>query len=63
MLITPMTERMATGGALQPDGSIRTEDRLAVQEVGDLVVHLANMPLNANIPFVLSWPGNAFWRG
>lgn len=49
--ITPMTERMATG-ILQPDGSIRTEDRLAVQEVGDLVVHLANMPLNANIPFV-----------
>ena len=32
--ITPMTERMATG-ILQPDGSIRTEDRLAVQEVGD----------------------------
>ncbi len=48
--ITPMTERMATG-ILQPDGSMRPEDRLDVQEVGDLVVHMANMPLDANIPF------------
>ena len=48
--ITPMTERMATG-ILQPDGSMQPEDRLDVQEVGDLVVHMANMPLDANIPF------------
>lgn len=48
--ITPMTERMATG-ILQPNGSMQPEDRLDVQEVGDLVVHMANMPLDANIPF------------
>ena len=45
-----MTERMATG-ILQPNGSMQPEDRLDVQEVGDLVVHMANMPLDANIPF------------
>lgn len=48
--VTSMTERMATG-ILQPDGSMKPEDRLDVQEVGDLVVHIANMPLDANIPF------------
>jgi NAD(P)-dependent dehydrogenase (short-subunit alcohol dehydrogenase family) len=49
--VTPMTERMETG-ILQPDGSMRPEARMDVQQIGDLVVHMANMPLDVNMPFV-----------
>ena len=48
--VTPMTERMAKG-ILQPDGSMKPEARVDVQQIGDLIVHMANMPLDANIPF------------
>ena len=48
--VTPMTERMAKG-ILQPDGSMKPEARVDLQQIGDLIVHMANMPLDANIPF------------
>ncbi len=47
---TEMTERM-TEGVLQPDGSMRPEPRMDVAHVANLVVHMAGMPLDANIPF------------
>jgi NAD(P)-dependent dehydrogenase (short-subunit alcohol dehydrogenase family) len=48
---TPMTERMEIG-TLQADGSMKSEKRMDVQHVGDMIVHMANMPLDANVPFV-----------
>ncbi len=48
---TEMTQRM-TEGVLQPDGSLRPEARMDVTHVADMIVHLAIMPLDANVPFV-----------
>ena len=46
-----MTERMAAG-IIQADGSIRVEDRMDVNHVANAVVHMANLPLEANILFM-----------
>ena len=46
-----MTEKFAAG-ALQADGSVRSEARMDVQHVADAVVHMAGLPLNANVLFM-----------
>ncbi len=48
---TPVTERMARG-VLQADGQVRPEDRMDVGIVADAVVHMASLPLEANILFM-----------
>jgi len=45
---TEMTERM-TKGVPQPNGSTMVEPRMNVQHVADAVVHMASLPLDANI--------------
>lgn len=45
---TEMTERMSNGVA-QADGSTRVEPRMDVRHVGDAIVHMANLPLDANV--------------
>ena len=48
---TDMTERMA-GGVLQADGSTRVEARMDVRHAADAVVHMASLPLSANVLFM-----------
>ena len=51
---TPMTERMSEG-VPQADGTIKTEpkmDSAHVGDVGDAVVQMASLPLDANIQFM-----------
>ena len=48
---TDMTERMAAG-VPQADGSMKVEARMDVQHVADAVVHMASLPLDANVLFM-----------
>jgi NAD(P)-dependent dehydrogenase (short-subunit alcohol dehydrogenase family) len=48
---TDMTQRM-TQGVPQPDGSMKVEDRMDVRHVADSVLHMANLPLSANVLFM-----------
>ena len=48
---TEMTERMAQGIA-QADGTIAVEPRMDVQHVADAVMHMASLPLEANVQFM-----------
>lgn len=48
---TELTERM-TRGVLQADGEMKPEDRVDVGIVGQAVVHMASLPLEANILFM-----------
>jgi NAD(P)-dependent dehydrogenase (short-subunit alcohol dehydrogenase family) len=48
---TPMTERM-TGGVPQPDGSMMAEPRMNVDHVGQAVVYMDSLPLDANVQFI-----------
>ena len=48
---TEMTERM-TRGVLQPNGQTMVEPRMDVQHVADALVHMANLPLSANVQFM-----------
>lgn len=48
---TDMTTAMAQG-MLQADGSVRSEARMDVQHVADAVVHMAGLPLSANVLFM-----------
>ncbi len=48
---TPMTERMKTG-VLQPNGTMAPEPRMAVEDVAKAVVHMASLPLDANVLFM-----------
>ena len=45
---TELTERMAAG-VPQPDGSVRVEPRMAVEDVGRAVAYMASLPLDANV--------------
>jgi NAD(P)-dependent dehydrogenase (short-subunit alcohol dehydrogenase family) len=45
---TTMTSRMSQG-ALQADGSLRQEATMDVQHVADAIVHMASLPLDANV--------------
>ncbi|MEN9587468.1 MAG: hypothetical protein RIT15_1043 [Pseudomonadota bacterium] len=47
---TDMTERM-TKGVIQPRGDLIVEDRMDVNHVADMVVHIANLPLETNVLF------------
>ena len=48
---TEMTERM-TAGVPQANGAMMVEPRMEVRHVADMVVHMAGLPLDANIQFV-----------
>jgi NAD(P)-dependent dehydrogenase (short-subunit alcohol dehydrogenase family) len=48
---TEMTERM-TQGVPQADGSLKVEDRMDVRHVADALLHMANLPLSANVLFM-----------
>jgi NAD(P)-dependent dehydrogenase (short-subunit alcohol dehydrogenase family) len=48
---TDMTERMKAG-VPQADGSLKAEDRMDVRHVADSVLHMANLPLSANVLFM-----------
>jgi NAD(P)-dependent dehydrogenase (short-subunit alcohol dehydrogenase family) len=48
---TEMTERMAKG-VLQANGTTAVEARMDVRHVADAVVHMASLPLSANIQFM-----------
>jgi NAD(P)-dependent dehydrogenase (short-subunit alcohol dehydrogenase family) len=49
--LTEMTARMEKGVA-QPDGSVRPEPTMDVRHVGDAVLHMASLPLEANVQFM-----------
>ncbi len=46
-----MSSHMLTG-ALQADGQMRPEPRMSADEVARMVVHIASLPPEANVPFV-----------
>ena len=48
---TDMTERM-TRGVLQANGQTMVEPRMDVQHVANAVVHMASLPLEANVQFM-----------
>lgn len=48
---TDMTTAMAQG-MVQADGAVRSEARMDVKHVADAVVHMAELPLNANVLFM-----------
>ncbi len=48
---TEMTERMVAG-VIQADGSTKVEPRMDVKHVADAVVHMAGLPLDANVLFM-----------
>lgn len=48
---TPMTARMPEG-VPQPDGSKKPEPVMDVAHVGDAIVHIASLPLDANVQFM-----------
>jgi NAD(P)-dependent dehydrogenase (short-subunit alcohol dehydrogenase family) len=48
---TDMTQRMSSG-ALQADGQLRPEPTIDAELIARTVLHMADMPLEANIPFV-----------
>jgi len=49
--VSPMTERMVDG-VPQADGSRKSEPRMDVQHVASSVVHMASLPLDANVQFM-----------
>ena len=49
--LTPMAARMPSG-VPQADGSIALEPTMDVQHVANTVLHMAQLPLSVNVPFV-----------
>jgi NAD(P)-dependent dehydrogenase (short-subunit alcohol dehydrogenase family) len=49
--LTEMAQEIKTG-MLQADGQVRAEDTMDVQYVASSVLHIANLPLEANVPFI-----------
>jgi NAD(P)-dependent dehydrogenase (short-subunit alcohol dehydrogenase family) len=49
--VSALTERM-TQGMAQPDGSVRAEDRMAVEDVGRAVSYMASLSLESNVLFM-----------
>ena len=50
---TPMTDRMVQGeGVPQPNGTKMIEPRMDASAVGDAVVYMASLPLDANVLFM-----------
>ncbi len=48
---TPMTEAMARG-VPQPDGSVRVEPRMPIDDVGRAISYMANLPPASNVLFM-----------
>ncbi len=48
---TEMIERRAAG-FLQPNGTIMVEPRMNVAHVGEAVLYMASLPLDANVQFM-----------
>jgi NAD(P)-dependent dehydrogenase (short-subunit alcohol dehydrogenase family) len=48
---TDMSAYMQSG-AMQADGTMKSEPRISSAHVGEAVLHMANLPLGANIPFM-----------
>ena len=48
---TDMTAKMAQG-VPQADGSMAVEPTMSVEHVAAAIVYMANLPLNANVPFM-----------
>lgn len=48
---TPMTAPMADG-VPQPDGSVRSEPRMNVDDVGRALLYMSNLPLESNVLFM-----------
>lgn len=48
---TPMTQRMS-GGVPQADGNIKPEPTMDVAHVGEAVVYMDSLPLDANVQFI-----------
>ena len=48
---TEMTERMVAG-VMQANGAMAVEPRMDVKHVADAIVHMANLPLEANVQFM-----------
>jgi NADP-dependent 3-hydroxy acid dehydrogenase YdfG len=48
---TTMTSHMSQG-ALQADDTLRQEPTMDVRHVADAVVHMASLPLSANVQFL-----------
>jgi NADP-dependent 3-hydroxy acid dehydrogenase YdfG len=48
---TEMTERM-TKGVMQANGEMGIEPRMDVRHVADAIVHMASLPLEANVQFM-----------
>ncbi|MEW1611626.1 MULTISPECIES: SDR family oxidoreductase [unclassified Streptomyces] len=59
---TEMTERMQTG-ILQADGESAVEPVMAAADVGRTVLHMAELPLEANIPFLTVMATNMPYLG
>ena len=59
-----MTQRMATG-VPQANGTLMAEPRMDVKHVADAVVHMASLPLEANVQFmtVMATKMPFVWRG
>lgn len=49
--VSPLTERM-TQGMMQPDGSTRAEDRMAVDDVARAISYMASLSLESNVLFM-----------
>lgn len=49
--LTDMTAGMGKG-MRQPDGSVRPEPTMAVENVAQAVVYMDSLPLDANVPFI-----------
>jgi NAD(P)-dependent dehydrogenase (short-subunit alcohol dehydrogenase family) len=49
--VSPLTERMAQG-VMQPDGTMKPEARMAVEDVGKAVSYMASLSLESNVLFM-----------
>jgi NAD(P)-dependent dehydrogenase (short-subunit alcohol dehydrogenase family) len=49
--VTTMSDRLAAG-ALQPNGTVLPEPRMDVKHAAGAVVHMASLPLDANVLFM-----------
>ncbi|MGD9925263.1 MAG: SDR family oxidoreductase [Pseudorhodoplanes sp.] len=49
--VSPLTERMAQG-VMQPDGTMKPEARMAVEDVGRAVAYMASLTLESNVLFM-----------
>ena len=49
--MSPLTERMVQG-MMQPDGSVKPEARMAVEDVGRAISYMASLSLESNVLFM-----------